>query len=77
MSIDQDKIQEGVRLILEGLGEDLGREGLIDTPARVARMYAETMSGNDENVSEILSKQFTSETSDIVLEKDRLLTYNN
>lgn len=70
MTIDQDKIQEGVRLILEGLGEDLSREGLKDTPARVARMYAETMSGNEENVSEILSKQFTSETSDIVLEKD-------
>ncbi|MGQ4808057.1 GTP cyclohydrolase 1 [Candidatus Entotheonellaceae bacterium PAL068K] len=40
-SIDKAMIKEGVRLILKGLGEDLNREGLIDTPDRIARMYEE------------------------------------
>ena len=38
---DQNKIREGVRLLLEGIGEDAGREGLKDTPDRIARMYEE------------------------------------
>ena len=37
--IDKDKIQEGVRLIIEGIGEDPNREGLLETPDRIARMY--------------------------------------
>ena len=43
--VDQNKIREGVRLILEGIGEDVNREGLKDTPDRMARMYEEIMSG--------------------------------
>lgn len=43
--MDFEKIKEGVRLILEGIGEDLNREGLKDTPERVARMYMEIFSG--------------------------------
>lgn len=39
--IDQKKIQEAVTMILEAIGEDPSREGLVETPARVARMYAE------------------------------------
>ena len=42
---DYDKVKEGVKLILEGIGEDLTREGLLDTPDRVARMYQEIFSG--------------------------------
>ena len=41
MAMDMDKIEEGVKLILEGIGEDPQREGLQKTPERVARMYAE------------------------------------
>lgn len=41
MSMDTDKIQQGIRLFLEGIGEDPEREGLRDTPARVARMWEE------------------------------------
>ena len=37
--VDQEKVREGVRLILEGIGEDINREGLIETPDRIARMY--------------------------------------
>src|SRR5262249_44350430 len=42
---DLAKIEAGVRLILEGIGEDLERPGIKDTPRRVARMFAETCSG--------------------------------
>ena len=43
--MDNAKIEQGVRLILEGIGEDPDREGLLDTPARVARMYEEVFAG--------------------------------
>jgi GTP cyclohydrolase I len=43
--IDKDKIIAGVRLILEGIGEDVTREGLINTPQRIADFYEETFSG--------------------------------
>ena len=45
--MDTRKIEEGVRLILEGVGEDPDREGLRETPARVARMYEEVFAGLD------------------------------
>ena len=47
--MDKRKIEEGVRLILEGVGEDPDREGLRDTPARVARMYEEVFAGLTED----------------------------
>ena len=37
--IDKKKIEAGVKLLLEGMGEDVNREGLIETPQRIARMY--------------------------------------
>ena len=51
-------------------GEDVTREGLIDTPGRVARMYEEIFSGMEENAKEHLSKTFTAENNEMVLEKD-------
>lgn len=68
--VDQDKIKEAVKLLLEGIGEDVNREGLVDTPERIARMYAEIMSGMDEKPEEHLSKVFTVENNEMVLEKD-------
>ena len=47
--MDNAKIEQGVRLILEGIGEDPDREGLLDTPARVARMYEEVFAGLTED----------------------------
>lgn len=68
--MDQEKIREGVRLILEGIGEDTSREGLIETPDRIARMYEEICGGMKESAAEHLSKRFHVCSSDMVLEKD-------
>ena len=43
--VDQSKIKEAVELLLEGIGEDVGREGLRETPDRIARMYGEIFAG--------------------------------
>ncbi len=53
------KIEQAVRLLLEGMGEDVNREGLIDTPDRIARMYEEIYGGMDEDAGKHLSKTFT------------------
>ena len=68
--VDQNKIKEGVRLILEGIGEDLNREGLVGTPDRIARMYEEIFTGMDEDASVHLQKTFTAENTDMIIEKD-------
>lgn len=68
--IDQEKIKQGVRLILEGIGEDPEREGLVETPDRIARMYEEIVGGMSETPETHLRKQFTVENNEIVLEKD-------
>ncbi len=67
---DQEKIKEGVRLILEGIGEDPTREGLRETPERIARMYEEIFGGIGQDASCHLSKRFTAPDNGIVLEKD-------
>ena len=68
--IDQDKIKQGIRLLLEGIGEDITREGLIDTPDRIARMYEELYGGMDEDAAEHLSRTFSADNNEMVLEKD-------
>lgn len=68
--MNQQKIQDGVRLILEGIGEDLNREGLRETPERIARMYEEICGGMTEDASTHLQKTFSVSDSGIVMEKD-------
>ena len=68
----KEKVEEAIRLLLEGIGEDLHREGLKDTPARVARMYEEILSGMEDSPKEHLSKTFTAENNEMVIEKDIL-----
>ncbi len=68
--IDYEKIEAAVRLLLEGIGEDVNREGLVETPNRIARMYGEIFSGMHEDAGEHLSKTFSVEKNDMVLEKD-------
>lgn len=67
---DHKKIKEGVRLILEGVGEDVEREGLLETPDRVARMYEEIFAGMYQDAAEPLSKRFHVAGNEMVLEKD-------
>lgn len=68
--IDEEKIKEAVRLLLEGIGEDPEREGLKETPDRIARMYTEIFGGSDMDAGEILSKRFKVDSGEMVLEKD-------
>ncbi|MHB1041241.1 MAG: GTP cyclohydrolase I FolE [Eubacteriales bacterium] len=67
---DSEKIEQAVRMILEGIGEDPEREGLIDTPARVARMYREVFCGLQEDPELHLQKIFSEEHEEMVLVKD-------
>ena len=68
--VDQKKIEQAVRLLLEGIGEDTDREGLADTPNRVARMYEELYRGMEEDAAVHLSKTFAVDSNEIVMEKD-------
>ncbi|MDO4443558.1 MAG: GTP cyclohydrolase I FolE [Slackia sp.] len=67
---DQEKIQQAIRLLLEGIGEDPQREGLLETPARVARMYEEICGGMVEDAAEHLSTTFTVDDDGMVVERD-------
>lgn len=68
--VDQNKIKAAVEMLIEGIGEDAGREGLRETPDRIARMYSEIFAGMDEDASEHLSKTFPVASNEIVVEKD-------
>lgn len=68
--IDHAKVEAGVRLILEGVGEDPNRQGLEDTPARVARMYAEILQGMDKDPAEFFAVSFEEGHREMVLVKD-------
>jgi GTP cyclohydrolase I len=68
--VDQARIRRAVREILAAVGEDPDREGLRETPARVARMYAELFSGLHDDPRVHLKKFFTEKYDEVVLVKD-------
>lgn len=68
--VDHERIRKAVREILAAVGEDPDREGLLETPDRVARMYAEIFSGLHENPAIHLQKTFTQKHDEMVLVKD-------
>ena len=68
--VNHEKVKEAIKMLLEGIGEDLTREGLQDTPDRIARMYEEICGGMDEDAGEHLSKVFSVDNNEMVLEKD-------
>lgn len=68
--VDHEKIKEAVKLLLEGIGDDPSREGLAETPERIAKMYEEIFSGMGEEAGEHLAKQFSVTGNEMVLEKD-------
>lgn len=68
--IDHKKIEQAVMLFLEGIGEDVCREGLKETPERIARMCGELYGGMEEDAAVHLSKTFSVDSSEMVIEKD-------
>ncbi len=68
--MDKAKIEQGVRLLLEGVGEDLSREGLRDTPKRVAAMYEEIFRGIGQDPQDVLKVTFGENHEEMVLVKD-------
>ncbi len=68
--MDLEKIERAVKMILEAIGEDPGREGLRDTPRRVARMYQEVFAGLPRNPEDELERFFTEDHEELVLVKD-------
>ncbi len=68
--MDHDKIEQAVKLFLEGIGEDTAREGLRDTPKRIAQMCEELFGGYQMDAAGHLSRVFHSDTGDMVVEKD-------
>ena len=71
MGMDLEKIEKAVYMILEAIGEDPDREGLRDTPKRVARMYAEVFAGLDQDPSRHFKVLFTEEEhEEMVIVKD-------
>src|SRR5580692_7586681 len=69
-NVDQARIRRAVREILAAVGEDPDREGLRETPARVARMYAELFSGLHDDARHHLRKFFTEKYDEVVLVKN-------
>ena len=69
-SVDIERIEKAVQEILLAVGEDPGREGLVGTPKRVARMYTELLAGMHEDPKKYLSSVFSEEYNEIVLLRD-------
>jgi GTP cyclohydrolase I len=70
MPVNHERIRAAVREILIAVGEDPDREGLRDTPDRVARMYAELFAGLPKDPRQLLKKTFTEKYDEMVLLKD-------
>ena len=68
--VDRAKIEDAVKMILEAVGEDPTREGLLDTPKRVARMYEEIFSGLQQDPKEYFKTVFGEDHEELVLVKD-------
>ena len=69
-SIDRARIQKAVREILEAIGEDPDRDGLVRTPERVADMYAEIFGGLHDDPDQVLSVTFDAGHDEMILERD-------
>lgn len=69
-AMDLEKIEQGVRMILEGIGEDPEREGLLKTPSRVARMYEEVFAGLYQDPSVFFETTFDEHHEELVIVHD-------
>lgn len=70
IEMDLDRIRDGVRMILEGLGEDPGRDGLRETPERVARAYAEICRGLEPGCMKPIRTLETANQDELIIVKD-------
>jgi GTP cyclohydrolase I len=70
MSVDLERIEKNVREILEAIGEDPERNGLLDTPRRVAKMYSELFEGLGSDPAEHLKVVFEEEHDEMVMVRD-------
>jgi GTP cyclohydrolase I len=70
LSIDKARIERAVREILEAIGEDPDREGLVRTPRRVAEMYEEVFAGLAEDPAEHLAVTFAADHDEMIMVKD-------
>ncbi|MFH2069476.1 MAG: GTP cyclohydrolase I FolE [Candidatus Omnitrophota bacterium] len=70
LTVDKKKIQQAVRIYLEGIGEDPDRKELKDTPRRVSEMAAELFSGLEKNPKEELEVVFVEEYNELILVRD-------
>jgi len=68
--IDEERIRQAVRMILEAVGEDADREGLRETPSRVARMWVELLAGQQEDPRVHLQAVFDEQHHEVVLIRD-------
>lgn len=68
--VDKEKVKKAIELLLEGIGEDVNREGLKETPDRIARMYEELLAGMDDSATTHLSKTFEASNNEMIVEKD-------
>lgn len=69
-AFDRKKIEEGVRLILEGIGDDPERDGVVDTPRRVADMYAELFAGIGRDAGELVSVVRGADHDEMIMVRD-------
>jgi GTP cyclohydrolase I len=69
-NFDDAKIERGVRLILEGIGEDPDRGGLKDTPSRVARMYREIFAGINADASQLVTVVEGADHDEMIMVRD-------
>ena len=70
MAVDHERARAAVRDLLIAVGEDPDREGLVDTPERVARAYEEIFAGLHQDPSEVLTKTFNEDHRELVLVRD-------
>jgi GTP cyclohydrolase I len=70
VAVDRERAERAVRELLLAIGEDPDREGLLDTPARVARAYEELYAGLDQDAGDVLARKFSIDHDELIIVRD-------